>query len=133
MVEGKSIDEINQLMRIPQKTLYNWKERYEWNETIRGTSNIALAMNMQKQFLESVQQAIKDKKLTDPSVADALYKTSKLMEKLLPQKIMLANIFNLMEDISIYIRTYVRNDRFKDDWTKYLPEIADHLRRKYND
>lgn len=132
VIEGQKIEDIAKIMKIPLKTVYAWKKKGEWDKALRSTGNIGMAMEMQKAFEEEIQQAITEKRLTDPSTADALYKTSKLMEKLLPKKIMLANIFNLLEDVTNYVKT-VGNDKFLNDWIKYLPEVSDFLRKKYND
>ncbi|HOD52923.1 MAG TPA: hypothetical protein PKJ08_00210 [Candidatus Cloacimonadota bacterium] len=132
IVEGQRIEDIANLLKIPVKTVYAWKRKGEWDKALRSTGNIGMAMEMQKAFEQEVQKAIEEKRLTDPATADALYKTSKLMEKLLPKKIMLANIFNMLEDVTNYIKT-IGNDKFLTEWVKYLPEISDFLRKKYND
>ncbi len=132
-IEGKTIDEIGTLLRIPDKTIYKWKKQFLWDDYLKTAGNVGMAMELQNAFAEEIQIAIAEKKLTDPATADALYKTSKMLEKLLPKKIMLANIFNLLEDIVIYTKNNIQDDKFVNSLSKYIPEIADFLRRKYND
>jgi len=132
VIEGKSISDISNLLNIPEKTLYRWKHQYNWDSAV-GSGTINLVGEMQKAFYGKVQEAIQNGKLTDPSTADSLYKTSKLMEKLLPKKMMLANIFNMMDDIVAYSKSYIEDDVFIERLGKYLPEIADHLRKKYSE
>jgi hypothetical protein len=132
VIEGKSIGYIASMMKIPEKTLYRWKHQYKWDSAV-GSGTINLVGEMQKAFYNKVQEAIQNGSLTDPSTADSLYKTSKLMEKLLPKKMMLANIFSMLEDIISYTRTYIEDDRFIEALGKYLPEIADFLRKKYSE
>jgi transposase len=133
IVEGKSCQQISDVLNINLKTIYIWRTKYGWDKVIRDSGNIGLAMELQKSFTESIQKAIKEGKLTDPATADALWKTSKLMEKLLPEKILLSNIYNFLEDVVNFAREQVDDDAFKNGLTRYLPEIAEHLKRKYCD
>ena len=131
-VEGKKVKEIAKILNIPTKTLYKWKLSDEWDNALKQAGNVGMALELQKQFMEEVKNAIDENRLAEPKTADALYKTSKLMEKLLPKKVMLANIYNMLEDITNYIKT-LGNDKFMNYWTTFLPEISDFLRKKYND
>jgi hypothetical protein len=133
VLDGKPLEEISKIISVPLKTLYGWRKKNNWDDAITYGGTINLVAEMQKAFAEAVKKAIESDTLTSPAVADSLYKTSKLMEKLLPKKMMLANIFNMFEDIVMYAKTYIDNDRFIDDLTKYLPEIADFLRKKYSE
>ena len=132
VVEGKKVEEIAAIVNVSVKSIYRWKQQDEWDKSLKSSGNIGIAIEMDKAFKDRIAQAISNGTLTEPSVADALYKTSKLMEKLLPKKIMLANIFNMLEDTTNYIKT-IGNDKFLSDWARHLPEIADFLRKKYND
>ena len=133
VIENKTVEEIASILRIPWRTLMRWKKLYKWEDDCKTASNIGLAMEMQKAFFERIQKAIHEDKLTEPAVADSLYKTAKLMEKLLPKKIMLANIYNLLQDIVGYINAYVEDDVFANAFARYLPEISEYLRKKYNE
>ena len=131
-VEGKKIKEISTILAVPEKTLYKWKHEGEWDSSLKQSGTIGMAIELQKCLIKSIQDAIENQTLTDPATSDALYKSLKLMEKLLPKKVMLANIFNMIADITNYLKTF-GNDSFLTEWMRLLPEISDFLRKKYND
>ncbi len=133
VIEAKTLPQISKVLGVPEATLYRWKIKYKWDAALQAGGTINLVSEMQKAFYNKVQEAITEGKLTDPGTADSLYKTSKLMEKLLPKKMMLANIFNMLEDIISYSKSYIDDDKFIDLLGKYLPEIADFLRNKYSE
>ena len=131
-VEGKKIKEIASMLAVPEKTLHRWKYLGEWDNALRSAGSVGMAIELQKSLMDEVKIAIDEKRLTDPATADALYKTFRLMEKLMPKKVMLANIFNLLQDITNYLKN-LGNDKFLTEWVRHLPEISDFLRKKYND
>jgi len=131
--DGKSVEDISIMMKIPAKTLYRWKNEFEWDKALRSSGNVGMYNELYNQFALELKKAVEDKKLTDPATADALLKTSKLMEKLLPKKLMLSNIFNMLEDITNYAKNHIEDDSFLKFWAKHLVEISDHLRRKYSE
>ena len=133
VAEGKSIAQISKIMKIPEKTIYKWKLKLEWDAKIKSTGGVGLGIEFQKAFEDAVRKAIKEKKLGEPATADALYKLLAMSQKFTPKKMMLANIFSMLEDITNYLKMKVEDDKFINEWAKYLPEISDFLRKKYNE
>ena len=133
IIENKTIEQIANILRISWRTIIRWKKEDNWEIDSKKASNIGIVIEMQKALYQAITQAIRENNLTDPSVVDAIYKTSKMIEKMLPKKMMLANIFNMLEDIVTYINSYVDDDKFSSGFAKYLPEISEFLRKKYAD
>jgi len=133
VLEGKSIAQISMLMKIPEKTLYKWKVKETWDNKIKSSGGIEIGIKFNEAFENAIRKAIADNKLGDPATADSLYKLLIMAQKFTPKKLMLANIFNMLEDITNYIKAKIGNDKFMEEWAKYLPEISDFLRKKYNE
>jgi transposase-like protein len=131
IMEGKPINEIATILKVSQQTIYAWKKKHEWDKAIRASGTIGLTIEMTKSLFSEMNKAMKEGKLTDPKTADALAKISKIAEKLSPEKMMLSNIFNMLEDITHCIQNKIRDEDFLMLWGKYLREISDDLRRKY--
>lgn len=131
VVEGKTISQISQVIGVPETTIYKWQRREQWDKDVADGGNVSLWLNMQKQFAQAVKTAIDENKLTDPSTADSLWKTAKLMDRLMPEKVMLSNIFNFLEDITRFFATVAGDTEFLERFQDLLPDLADHLRQKY--
>jgi transposase-like protein len=131
VVEGKTISQISQVIGVPETTIYKWQRREQWDKDVADAGNVSLWLNMQKQFAQAVKTAIDENKLTDPSTADSLWKTAKLMDRLMPEKVMLSNIFNFLEDITRFFATVAGDTEFLERFQDLLPDLADHLRQKY--
>ena len=131
VVEGKAIVDIATIMGIPVFTIHKWKVKFEWDKEICSGGNVSLYLNMQKQFSDAVELAIAQNKLADPSTADALWKTAKLMDRLMPEKVLLSNISNFLEDTTRFFVANVSNPDFIEVYQEFLPKLADFLRSKY--
>jgi hypothetical protein len=124
-------EEIRKKLNIKSlKTIYSWKANEHWDDVVKKFSPIQLVTDMQSGLYAEIQKAINDQKLTDPKVADALYKVSAVMEKLVPQKVMLANIMAMLEYQSNWIKKNC-SPKFALEWAKNLPEMADQMRAFY--
>ncbi len=132
VIEGKKIDVIANILSVPSQTLYNWKTKYEWDRAIKTAGNIGLSIELVKGLQDEISKAIAQGKLSDPKTADALCKLVGIVEKVTPGKVMLSNIFNMLEDITHCIQRKLGDDVFLNLWGKYLPEIAEELRSKYS-
>ncbi len=132
VIEGKTIEEIASILSVSIKTIYTWKKKFEWDRAIKTAGNIGLSVELVKGLHESIAKAIADETLSDPKTADALVKLVSIVEKITPGKVMLSNIFNMLEDITICIQQKIGDDEFLLEWGKYLPEISEHLRIKYS-
>jgi transposase-like protein len=131
VLEGKTVEQISTALGIPLKTCYNWVRRFEWDKDIRSGSNVGLYLEMQRQFQAAIQLAIEQDRFADASTADALWKTAKIMEKMAPQKMMLSNIFNFLEDLTTYFVAKIDDAEFMERYQAVLPELGDWLRKKY--
>lgn len=132
IIEGKSVKEIATILNVGLQTIYNWKNKYEWDKTIRASGTIGLSMEMTKSLANEINKAIAGGKLSDPKTADALYKSLMIAEKIAPKKVMLSNIYNMLEDITHYIQFKLGDEQFLMLWAKYVLEISDELRNKYS-
>ena len=132
VIEGKKIETIANILSVPVPTLYNWKVKNEWDRSIKTAGNIGISVELVKGFHEEISKAIKEGKLTDPKTADALCKLVSIVEKITPGKVMLSNIYNMLEDTTHCIQRKIGDDDFLMSWGKYLPEISEYLRNKYS-
>lgn len=132
VIEGKTVEDISKILKIPTQTLYRWRYENGWDNSLKQGGSLGMAIKLQESLMNDIRKAIENGNLTEPQTADAIYKTSKLIEKFLPKKTMLANIFNMLQDVTTYIRN-LGDDKFVSVWVKYLPEISDFLRKKYNE
>lgn len=132
VVEGKSVADIAAAMGIPVFTLHKWKVKFDWDKDISNGGNVSLYMNMQSQFTVAIQKAIDEGKLADPSTADSLWKTAKLMDRLMPEKVLLSNIFSFLEDLTSFFVANVASPEFMEIYQGFLPKLADFLRVKYS-
>ncbi len=133
VLEGKTLEEIADLLKISKVTLARWRKAYAWDEQITDASTINIANKMQVELLSKISAAIEAGKLTDPAFADAAHKLIKILEKMRPKGMMLANIFILLKEVSDYLNAYCTDDGVKEAFATLLPGLSDHLRRKYTD
>lgn len=137
IIENKDPAEISKIMKeqygivVGETAIYRWRKLYHWDKYIQLGGNIGLAMELQKQYFEELKTAIDEKKLTDPKTADSLAKIAKTLEQLMPKKTLLANVFIFLEETVDYFSAHVGDETFIKKFQKYLPELSDHLRKKY--
>jgi len=132
VIEGKKLEDIAETLHISPRTLYQWKTKEDWDRDLKTTGNIALKVDLQRSFEDAIRKAIDNETLTDAATVDSLYKMLRIMEKLAPQKVLLSNIFNMLQDVTDYFRN-VGDDKLLSLWVKYLPEIGSFLRKKYSE
>jgi len=131
VIEGKSLEQISKLLDIPLKTCYNWRNKYKWDDDIRNGGGLSLYLEMQQQLVEGIKEALAGKKLTDPATTDSLWKLEKLIEKRMPQRVMLSNIFKFVEDMVNYFVGSQESQEFMEKLHEHVPKFADYLRKKY--
>jgi hypothetical protein len=131
VLEGKTTQQISEMLAIPHKTVWNWVRKFEWDKDIQNGGTVSLWLEMQKQFQAQIKLALEQDRFADPATADALLKTSKLMEKMMPQKMLLSNIFKFLEDMTNFFVAQVANPEFMEIYQEKLPALADWLRAKY--
>lgn len=131
-IEGNTINEISEKMKIPIETLYRWQRKGEWTKDVQGGGQISLWLNMQTAFMSAVRKAVDEDRLTDPATADSLWKTAKLMDRLMPEKVLLSNIYSFLEDMTRFIAATVEDAQFLETFQSLLPQLGEHLRDKYS-
>ena len=131
VVEGKTLDQISKLLDIPLKTMYNWQKKYKWDEDIKSGGGLSLYLEMQQQLVAAIKDALANKTLTDPATTDSLWKLEKLIEKRMPQRVMLSNIFKFVEDTVHYFIESGEDNDFMGKIHGHIPKLADYLRKKY--
>jgi len=130
--ERTKLPDIAKKLRKPLSEITNWKENGKWDNEIYIIGNIGLSRELNTEFIAEVRKALKEKKIAEPATVDKLTKLLKIIEKLNPQRIRLANIFQLLKDLTDFVMKYTDDD-FSKKYQKYLPEMADWLRGKYAD
>jgi len=130
-LQGRTIPEVTKILDIPERTIMRWKKKYKWEDSEKSVSPLALVYQLQEAFNNKLQEALNDDTLGNPAVADSLVKLAKIMDRTIPKKIMLANILNMLTDVTAYFRNHVEDDAFIDQFSRYIPEIADFLKNKY--
>lgn len=131
VLQGKKLDQIAELLNIPLKTLYNWKKKFNWDNDIRVGGSLSLYLEMQQQLVEAIKDALANGTLTDPATTDSLWKLEKLIEKRMPQRVMLSNIYSFVEDTVNYFINCGESNEFLTKIHEHLPQLADYLRKKY--
>ncbi|MFA5646518.1 MAG: hypothetical protein WDA18_09265 [Candidatus Ratteibacteria bacterium] len=130
VIEGKSINEIGNIMKIPIKTLYAWRKKDEWDLTIKTSSATGLALELSKSMSNELKKAMAEGTLSDPKTADALSKIAKIVEKIQPERTMLSNIYIMLDDVTKIIH-HLNAPELMALWLKHIREISDELRKKY--
>lgn len=131
VLEGKSVTQICETLKLPLKTVYNWVKKYEWDKDIHLSGGFNLFLEMQKQFVERIKLACDRDELTDPGTVDSLWKLAKLLEKMMPKRMQLSNLFKFMEDLVTYFIGTGEDEEFMTKLHQHVPQFADYLRKKY--
>ena len=131
MLEGKTIKQISKELSVPERTIWNWIKKYEWDKDISSATGFNLLLEMQKKFAEKVEEVIKNGTLTDSAVADSLWKIAKLMERMMPKRMQLSNLFQFMDDMVSYFSISGESPEFLKRIQEHIPKLGDYLRKKY--
>jgi len=131
VLEGKKIDEIHVLLGVPLKTLYNWQKKYKWDDDIKNGGGLSIYLEMQQQFVSKIKESMNNGTLADPATVDSLWKLAKLLERMMPQRVMLSNIFKFVEDTVHYFINSDEDNDFMGKIHAHIPKLADYLRKKY--
>jgi len=107
-----------------------WKAEGDWDAEVRIFGSISLAREVEKIYLKTVQAAVNDGDLASSEKTNQIAKLMKVVESLNPQRFQLGNIFNLLRDLTDVVLV-LGDDDFSNLFQKYLPEMADLLRDKY--
>ncbi len=128
--EQMKVEVIAKKLNKSPNQIKTWKKDHKWEDEIRLFGNIALSREVHKMYLDTVKSAVRDNTLTNPATADKLSKLLKLVENLNPKRIMLGNIFQLLKDLTDAVLK-IGDDSFSHSFQKYLPDMVDLLREKY--
>lgn len=131
MVEGKTARYIAEKLGVAEKTVYTWIKRHGWNRDIASPTGFNLLLDMQKEFASKIKEVTEDGTLTDPAVADSLWKVAKLMERMAPQRVQLSNLFQFMDDMVSYFSISGESEEFLKRIQAHIPKLGDYLRKKY--
>ena len=130
LIEGKEINDIAKQIGVPFRTLMRWRKQEKWDSFLR-TGNIELSMQVEKELIQLINKGIKDGNLADPKTADALSKLQKILNSLRPRRQILGNLLLFCEELANYASN-CDDSEFAKAIQKHLPNIADHIKYKYN-
>jgi hypothetical protein len=125
-IQRKSLAQIHEITGIPLRSLYNLKHKYDWDSYLR-IGNIELAKKAEEEFFKEINKAIEQDRLGDPGTVDKLTKLGKVLERLLPKRQLLNNIYSILEAQTDYINR-LGNPELAQLWQKHLAPLAEHLR-----
>lgn len=128
--EQISTKDIARSMHRSHKKIEFWRINSKWDQDKYIIGDIALSREAMKKFKQEVQKSLKENTFADPGTADKLVKLLKIIEKLSPQRVRLANIFEMLKDLADWTCT-LGDPEFSKLFQNHLPEIADYLRKKY--
>jgi len=127
--EGKSMEQISQLLSVPIKTLYNWKSKYEWQQYLR-IGNIEIACSVEQELYKLVKRMVDNESIGNPAEVDKLAKLTKSLERLAPNRQILNSLFRILEGITDYVNLAHDPDLSKV-WQKHLRPIGEHLKNVF--
>lgn len=84
-IEGKSIEDISEILNVPNKTLYNWRRKGDWDAYLR-IGNIEIARSVEQEVYKLVKEMIDTGKVGDASEVDKLVKLTKALERISPNR-----------------------------------------------
>jgi uncharacterized protein YjcR len=130
------VDEQAKLPAIAKKLrrsiaqIKQWQKDDNWDEELTILGDIGLSRTLLVQIKDDIKKAIQDGTISEPGTADKITKSLAIVKHLMPKRIQLANIFQLLKDLTGFVTT-LGDDDFAKLFQKYLPEMADYLRGKY--
>lgn len=129
-IEGTSLADISVRLSVPLKTLYNWKAKLDWPSYLR-IGNIEISRNAELELYKQVKAAIDNESIGDPSVVDKLAKLSKVLERLTPNRQILASMYRFLEAQTDYVNRSGDLELTKV-WQKHLKPISEHLKSTFS-
>lgn len=128
-LEGNSMAQISKELKIPSKTLYNWRRRYEW-ESYKRVGNIEVIASVEKQLYKLLQDMAENDLLGDPAEVDKLAKLTKVLDRIAPTRQIYNSLYLFMEGITEYI-TKTQDHDFAKLWQEHIPAIGEYLKKRY--
>jgi len=128
--ERQKLTEISRVLNRTVNEISTWKKKGKWDAEIFIIGNIGLSRKLNEEFVKEVRTALKENRIAEAATADKLTKLLKIIERLNPERIKLANVYQLLQDLTEFVCNLGDND-FSELFKKYLPEMSDYLREKY--
>lgn len=128
-IERKSLPDISKELSIPLKTLYNWKNKHDWQSYLR-MGRIEMARSVEQEVYKMVQQMMDKQQLGNPTEVDKLAKLSKALERLNPKRDIFNNLFTILEGITDYTNR-AHDAELTKVWQKHLKPIGQHLKNLF--
>ncbi len=125
-IQGTPIEKIAAEMKIPLKTVYNWKARHDWNSFLR-VGNLEIARDVEAELYKLVKKMIENESIGDPAQVDKLAKLTKALERLAPNRQILNSLYHILEGITDYVNRIGDPDLTRS-WQKHLKPLSEHLR-----
>ncbi len=130
-MEGKPVEKIAEIMNIPPKTIYNWKNKEGWDTEFTNASSISIVNELFIGIMEQLQEMLASKELFNSKKADAVNKILNAMKRIAPEKALLSNMLTMFQDILSYANNNIEDRDFVDKLTDYAEEFSNHLKDKY--
>lgn len=125
-IQRKSIADIQKLTGIPLRSIYKLRVKYDWDSYLR-IGNIELGKKAEEEFFNQINKAIEQDQLGNPVTVDKLTKLGKVLERLLPKRQLLNNIYSILEAQTDYVNR-LGSPELAQLWQKHLAPMAEHLR-----
>lgn len=125
-IERKSLADISADLNIPLKTLYNWKNKNDWQSFLR-MGNIEIARNVEQEVFKMVKNMIDNESIGNPAEVDKLSKLTKSLERISPTRQIFNSLFSILEGITDYVNR-AQDPALTKVWQKHLQPIGAHLK-----
>ncbi len=125
-LDGRTMVDIENTLKIPIKTLYNWRRRYNWDE-YRRVGNISAAKLVEMQLYEMLQDMANNDKLSDPSEVDKVSKLMKVLDRMNPSRQVYNSLYMFLEAITKYVNQS-RDPELVSAWRAHMSSISEHLK-----
>jgi hypothetical protein len=128
-IEGESMDSIARSLNVPVKTLYNWKQKGDWQSFLR-IGNMEIARNIEQELYKLVKNMIDNESIGDPAQVDKLVKLTKALERISPNRQILNSLYRILEGVTDYVNR-AHDQELTKVWQKHLKPIGEHLKRLF--
>ncbi len=125
-IEGYGMADIANRLDVPLKTLYNWKNKNDWQSYLR-VGNIEIARSVEQELYKLVKKMIDNESIGDPAQVDKLVKLTKALERISPNRQILNSLFRILEGVTDYVNRAGDLELTKV-WQKHLRPIGQHLK-----
>lgn len=128
--EGKTIKEIAIVLGLPEKTIYRWKDKEDWDKD-REALHLTGITTMRETLAHIINELrnIVVNKEAPPGKADELYKLYKMTKDMNKGIDARGNILLGMNELVEFFRT--NHPEFLSDLEPYLVEFGSWVKRKY--